>query len=244
LIGATPVHEPAVRADALTVGRRGRPVLADLSLTVPTGALVGLLGPSGSGKTTLLRTIVGAQRITAGTLTVLGAPAGSPSLRDRIGYTGQSGGVYDDLTPVENLRYFATVLAAPAADVDRVLAAVHLEGLQNRPVGRLSGGQRTRVSLAVALLGHPQLLVLDEPTVGLDPVLRADLWSLFRDLAARGVTLIVSSHVMDEAARCDRVLILRDGRLLIDATPAGLLHRTGAHDAEDAFIALARETSP
>jgi ABC-2 type transport system ATP-binding protein len=206
---------------------------------VPQGQVVGLLGPSGSGKTTLLRSIAGAQRIAGGTVTVLGEPAGTPSLRRRIGYATQAGSVYDDLTVAQNLRYFGRVLHAPGSDVDRVLAEVDLRQHADRLVADLSGGQRSRVSLAVALLGRPELLVLDEPTVGLDPVLRHDLWNLFRRLAARGVTLLVSSHVMDEARRCDRILLLRDGRLLVDDTPAGLLARTGTTDPEDAFLALA-----
>jgi ABC-2 type transport system ATP-binding protein len=229
----------AVRTEALHVQRGRRDVLVDLSLAVPEGQVVGLLGPSGSGKTTLLRSIVGAQRIAGGTVTVLGEPAGSPFLRRRIGYATQAGSVYDDLTVAQNLRYFGRVLHAPGSDVDRVLAEVDLRQHADRLVSDLSGGQRSRVSLAVALLGRPELLVLDEPTVGLDPVLRHDLWNLFRRLAARGVTLLVSSHVMDEARRCDRILLLRDGRLLVDDTPAGLLARTGTTEPEDAFLALA-----
>ncbi len=229
----------AVRTDGLRVRRGRRDVLHDLTLEVPIGQVVGLLGPSGSGKTTLLRSIAGAQRIAGGTVTVLGEPAGTPSLRRRIGYATQSGSVYDDLTVAQNLRYFAKVLHAPAGDVERVLAEVDLQEFDDRLVANLSGGQRSRVSLAVALLGRPELLVLDEPTVGLDPVLRHDLWDLFRRMADRGVTLLVSSHVMDEARRCDRILLLREGRLLVDDTPAGLLARTGTNDHEDAFLALA-----
>jgi ABC-2 type transport system ATP-binding protein len=233
------MNYPAVRTEALRVQRGRRDVLTDLTLEVPQGQVVGLLGPSGSGKTTLLRSIAGAQRIAAGTVTVLGEPAGTPSLRRRVGYATQAGSVYDDLTVAQNLRYFGRVLAAPAGDVDRVLAEVDLQAFADRLVASLSGGQRSRVSLAVALLGRPELLVLDEPTVGLDPVLRHELWDLFRRMAERGVTLLVSSHVMDEARRCDRILLLRDGRLLVDDTPAGLLERTGATDPEDAFLILA-----
>jgi ABC-2 type transport system ATP-binding protein len=229
----------AVHTEGLRVRRGRRDVLHGLDLEVPAGQVVGLLGPSGSGKTTLLRSVAGAQRIAGGTVTVLGEPAGTPSLRSRIGYATQAGSVYDDLTVAQNLRYFGKVLHAPAGDVDRVLAEVDLQEFDDRLVGNLSGGQRSRVSLAVALLGHPELLVLDEPTVGLDPVLRHDLWDLFRRMADRGVTLLVSSHVMDEARRCDRILLLRDGRLLVDDTPAGLLERTGTTDPEDAFLALA-----
>jgi ABC-2 type transport system ATP-binding protein len=233
------MNSPAVRTEALRVRRGGRDVLVDVSLEVPQGQVVGLLGPSGSGKTTLLRSIAGAQRIAGGTVTVLGESAGIPGLRRRIGYATQSGSVYDDLTVAQNLTYFGRVLGAPRSDVARVLAEVDLGEHANRLVADLSGGQRSRVSLGVALLGRPELLVLDEPTVGLDPVLRHDLWALFRRMGERGTTLIVSSHVMDEARRCDRILILRGGRLLVDDTPAGLLERTGTTDPEDAFLALA-----
>jgi ABC-2 type transport system ATP-binding protein len=233
------MNYPAVRTEALRVRRGKRDVLLDLSLEVPQGQVVGLLGPSGSGKTTLLRSIAGAQRIAGGMVTVLGEPAGTPALRRRIGYATQSGSVYDDLTVAQNLRYFGRVLHAPTGDVDRVLAEVDLQPQADQLVASLSGGQRSRVSLAVALLGRPELLVLDEPTVGLDPVLRHDLWGLFRRMAERGVTLLVSSHVMDEARRCDRILLLRDGRLLVDDTPSGLLASTGTTDPEDAFLAVA-----
>lgn len=237
------VNYPAVQADALFVRRGRATVLHDLTLEVPRGEVVGLLGPSGSGKTTLMRAIAGAQRIAEGTITVLGRPAGTPTLRSQLGYATQSGSVYDDLTVEQNLRYFGRVLGVPRADAERVLAEVDLTEQRRRLVGSLSGGQRSRVSLGVALLGEPELLVLDEPTVGLDPVLRADLWDLFRRLADRGVTLLVSSHVMDEARRCNRILILRDGRLLVDDTPAGLLASTGTTDPEEAFLALAREAN-
>ena len=203
--------------------------------------MTGLLGPSGSGKTTLIRAIVGVQIVESGTVTVLGEPAGSPSLRPRIGYVTQAPSVYGDLTVRENLRYFADVLGAPRAKVDEALATVDLEEAAGQVTSSLSGGQRARVSLATALLGDPDLLVLDEPTVGLDPVLRHDLWQTFAGLAASGKTLLVSSHVMDEAARCDDLLLLRDGRLLAALTPEELRTRTGEHDLETAFLRLALE---
>lgn len=230
----------AVEVRGLRVRRGRTEVFSGLDVAIPTGSITGLLGPSGCGKTTLLRSIVGVQQIAAGTVTVLGAPAGSRGLRRRVAYDTQAASVYSDLTVRQNLRYFARILGAPRGDVDRVIGQVGLQGQADRLVGALSGGQENRVSLAVAMLGTPELIVLDEPTVGLDPVLRAELWDLFRALADAGTTLLISSHVMDEALRCDRLLLLRAGRLIADTTPAGLLESTGASDPDAAFLTLIR----
>ncbi|MHA7132060.1 ABC transporter ATP-binding protein [Oerskovia turbata] len=235
--------EPAISVEALRVERGGTTVLHDLDLVVPERQIVGLLGPSGSGKTTLMRALVGVQEVTAGTVRVLGCLAGSPALRRQVGYVTQSPSVYADLSVTENLRYFASILGVGARDVARVTDEVDLARHAARRVGSLSGGERSRVSLAAALLGEPRLLVLDEPTVGLDPVLRRDLWDLFARLRDAGTSLLVSSHVMDEATRCDRLLLLRDGRLLADDTLPGLLERTGAHDVEHAFLRLVEDAS-
>jgi ABC-2 type transport system ATP-binding protein len=228
----------AVEIEALDVVRGGRRVLHRFSARLEAGRVTGLMGPSGCGKTTLIRSIVGVQRVVGGRVTVLGEPAGTPSLRRRVAYVTQSPSVYADLTVAENLRYFARVIAAPPGAITRALAAVDLEDARDRMVGTLSGGQRSRVSLACALLGRPDLLVLDEPTVGLDPVLRRDLWELFHRLAEEGATLLVSSHVMDEAARCDRLLLMREGGLVADTTPAELRERTGEQEMEAAFLRL------
>jgi len=235
--------DPAIRVRRLRVVRAGRVVLPGLDLDIAPGTLTGLLGPSGSGKSTLMRAIVGVQQVAGGEVDVLGLPAGSPPLRNRVGYVTQAPSVYADLTARENLRYFATVLGAPDGDVERVIEEVDLGSHADSLVSRLSGGQVSRVSLATALLGAPELLVLDEPTVGLDPVLRRDLWTLFNELADQGTTLLVSSHVMDEAERCQRILLLRDGKLLADDTLSGLLDRTGTPDAENAFLTLAEEVA-
>ncbi|GAA2007547.1 ABC transporter ATP-binding protein [Catenulispora subtropica] len=230
----------AVEVRGLRVIRGGQTVLHDVSAQVPVGSVTGLLGPSGCGKTTLMRSIVGVQKVAAGEVRVLGMPAGSAALRDRIGYVTQAPSVYGDLSMRENLRYFASVLGAPRDDPERVVAAVGMEGKEDARVDRLSGGQRARVSLAAALLGTPQVLVLDEPTVGLDPVLRAELWGLFHRLAEAEdpVTLLISSHVMDEASRCTRLLLMREGRILASDTPEALLEQTGSADIEGAFLAL------
>jgi ABC-2 type transport system ATP-binding protein len=213
-------------------------VIDSLSLAVDSGVVTWLLGPSGGGKSTLMRAIVGVQVVAAGDVRVLGLPAGSPSLRARVGYVTQSPSVYFDLSVRENLVYFGRVLGVARSRADEVIERVGLTDTAKRLVGRLSGGQKARVSLATALLGDPEVLVLDEPTVGLDPVLRRDLWDFFHELAAGGTTLLVSSHVMDEAARCERLLLLREGAILADLPPAELLRRTSALDLDAAFLRL------
>lgn len=221
-------------------------VLPGFDLRVSTGQVTGLLGPSGSGKTTLLRSIVGVQLIESGTVTVLGEPAGAAAVRSRVGYVTQGPSVYGDLSVRTNVDYFAR-LAGVVNSGDAAEEAIHRVRLSDHVRDRvrdLSGGQRSRVSLASALVGRPDLLVLDEPTVGLDPVLRRDLWRLFHELADTGTTLLVSSHVMDEATRCDRLLLLRDGCLIADDTPAGLLAHTGKTDAESAFLHLIEQGGP
>ena len=237
---------PAVLVRDLTVVRGKRRVLPALSLEIPARQVIGLLGPSGSGKSTLMRAIVGVQVIESGTVTVLGHPAGSQALRDQVGYVAQTLSVYQDLTVRENVAYFGRAVGLTGRDlreaVDDTLSEVDLDDHAGDLVRNLSGGQESRVSLACALVGSPSLLVLDEPTVGLDPILRRDLWDHFHDLVGQGRSLIVSSHVMDEAARCDRLVLLRDGQVLADLTPAELLERTGQTDADAAFLALVEAT--
>jgi ABC-2 type transport system ATP-binding protein len=232
-----------VEIAGLRVVRGGTEVLRDLTFAVAPGEVTGLLGPSGCGKTTLMRAIVGVQRIASGTVTVFGEPAGASALRSRIGYVTQAPSVYDDLTVEENLDFFAAVLGVSAGRVDECVRVVDLEADRAKVVRQLSGGQRSRVSLAVALLGEPALLVLDEPTVGLDPVLRKDLWETFHRLADAGAAVFVSSHVMDEATRCDRLVLMRDGRIIADDTPSGLLEKTGADDIETAFLDIVAEAA-
>ncbi|TSD58761.1 ABC transporter ATP-binding protein [Aeromicrobium piscarium] len=229
----------SIEVDRLVVQRGRSTVLPGLDVAIGAGSITGLLGPSGSGKTTLIRCIAGVQQIASGTVQVLGEPAGTPRNRARVGYVTQASSVYADLTVEQNLRYFADLAGATRTRIDEVLGLVDLVSHRSALTGNLSGGQRTRVSLAAALVAAPEVYLLDEPTVGLDPVLRRDLWQLFADLASDGATLLVSSHVMDEAARCDRVLLLRDGHLIADDTPAGLRADAGTDDLDEAFLRIA-----
>jgi len=234
----------AVEVEQLLVVRGGRRAVDGVSFSTRAGEVTGLLGPSGSGKSSLLRAVVGVQVVESGSVCVLGQPAGSADLRHRIGYVTQAPSVYDDLTVLENVRFFARVLGLGADAVTRSLEAVDLRDRWDDRVLNLSGGERSRVSLAVALLGEPPVLVLDEPTVGLDPVLRRDLWALFHRLADDGAAVLVSSHVMDEAERCDRLLLMREGVLLADDSPQALLAATGTADVEAAFLKIVEERSP
>ncbi|HZB67404.1 MAG TPA: ABC transporter ATP-binding protein [Ornithinibacter sp.] len=233
----------SIVVEHLRVVRGDREVLPDLSVTVPRGQVIGLLGPSGGGKSTLMRAVVGVQVIAGGTVSVLGEEAGSPALRQRVGYLTQAPSVYGDLTVRDNVRYFGRVIGVGGDAADRAIEAVALTDHAEALVENLSGGQWSRANLACTLVGDPEVLVLDEPTVGLDPVLRRDLWDLFRRLAGDGRTVLVSSHVMDEAVRCDRLLLLREGVILSDSTLPELLERTGTTDAEQAFLALIDEAA-
>jgi ABC-2 type transport system ATP-binding protein len=232
--------DTAIEVRDLVVDRGRRRVLHGVSCAIPRGCVTGLLGPSGSGKTTFIRAVTGVQIVRSGTVRVLGEPAGSPSLRRRVGYVTQAPSVYDDLTVRENVRYFAALHGLPGAEADRAIADVGLAAAATQLVGNLSGGQRSRASLACALVGRPDVLVLDEPTVGQDPVLRAELWARFQEMAAAGTTLLVSSHVMDEARRCDRLLLIRDGRLIADDTPDAIRAAAGTDDLDEAFLRLVR----
>ncbi|MEV6280787.1 ABC transporter ATP-binding protein [Nocardia sp. NPDC051832] len=229
---------PAVDVRDLTVRRGKREVLHQISMTVPRGSITGLLGPSGCGKTTLMRSIVGTQIVESGEVRALGLPAGAPELRRRIGYVTQSPSIYADISVRENVGYYAALYGRERAAVDSAIDAVGLGEHARQRGDELSGGQKTRASLACALVAQPDLLILDEPTVGLDPVLRVDLWQQFHELAAGGTTLLVSSHVMDEAEHCDRLLLMRDGHVLAESTPDELRERTGEQNLERAFLTL------
>jgi len=233
----------AVEARDLKVVLGGRRIIQELTFAVPAGKVTGLLGPSGCGKTTMMRCVVGVQRIASGEVMVLGRAAGTPALRSHVGYVTQAASVYTDITVRANLRYFAAIYGASAAEADRALADVDLATHAGQVVSTLSGGQKTRVSLACALLAGPRLLVLDEPTVGLDPVLRRELWTRFHELTRAGTTLLVSSHVMDEASQCDKLLLMRDGHIVADETPAALRAATGTDDLEEAFFRVLQQAA-
>jgi ABC-2 type transport system ATP-binding protein len=236
--------EHAIDVDTLVVRRGGRTVLHGITCGISAGTITGLVGPSGSGKTTLMRAVVGVQKVASGTVTVLGRPAGSPDLRHTVGYLTQAPSVYADLTVRENARYFASLYGGDSrADADRAISDVGLTSAADQLVSTLSGGQLSRASLACALLGNPKVLVLDEPTVGQDPVLREDLWQRFHELAAAGATLLVSSHVMDEAGRCERLIMIRNGVIIADDTPAAVRAAAGTEDMDAAFLALIRAQS-
>ncbi len=230
-----------VRISDLKIIRDGKTIIPDLTMYIDRGKIVGLLGPSGSGKTTIMRSIVGVQAIAAGSITVFGREAGSKVLRTRIGYFTQSASIYTDLTCLENLRYFARILGQSEISVHEVLELVDLTKNKKQLASSLSGGERARLALATALLGRPELLILDEPTVGLDPVLRRDLWNLFHKLADQGKTLLISSHVMDEADRCDSLFLLRDGRILAGGTPQELKDQANTDEMEAVFISLVEQ---
>ncbi|WP_338891874.1 ABC transporter ATP-binding protein [Rhodococcus sovatensis] len=232
----------AVVVDSLVVERGGRTVLNNVKLSIPQGTITGLLGPSGCGKTTLMRSIVGTQKVASGTVTVLGSTAGTKELRHKVGYVTQAPSVYRDLTVRDNVRYFAAMYGRGAQSVTSAIEAVGLTEYARSLAGQLSGGQLGRVSLASALVAEPELLVLDEPTVGLDPVLRAELWARFEDIARSGTTLLVSSHVMEEAEHCADLVLMRDGSVLAQLTPDELLKRTGETNLEHAFLTLIRTT--
>ncbi|WP_433724675.1 ABC transporter ATP-binding protein [Nocardia sp. CA-129566] len=235
----TDLHSsPAVEVRNLCVRRGGREVLHDISLTIPRGSITGLLGPSGCGKTTLMRSIVGTQIVESGEISALGIPAGAAELRRRIGYVTQAPSIYPDISVRENVAYYAALYGRDRDDTDEAIAAVGLLEQARQRGDELSGGQQTRASLACALVAQPDVLILDEPTVGLDPVLRVDLWKQFHELAANGTTLLVSSHVMDEAEHCDKLLLLREGELLAQLSPDELRTETGEQNLEQAFLTL------
>jgi len=228
----------AISISGLTVIREGNTILKDFDLEIKAGKILGLLGPSGSGKTTIMRSIVGLQRFSGGTISVLGAKAGDKSLRTRVSYSTQDASIYRDLTCSENVNYFSALQGSTSTTTEEILELVDLGKNRKQLAATLSGGERARLALATALVGKPEILILDEPTVGLDPLLRRDLWRLFHRFTAQGKTLLVSSHMMEEADHCDELILLRDGAILAKGTPEQLRQETGLENMDSVFISL------
>jgi ABC-2 type transport system ATP-binding protein len=233
--------DQGVDVHKLSITRNGKEILRNISFSLPAGQITGLLGPSGSGKTTLMRAIVGVQKITSGSVRVLGRPAGHPGLRHDVGYVTQAPSIYSDLSVESNVRYFGAMHGRNRIDARRAIDAVDLGEQARQKAVDLSGGELSRASLACALVSEPKLLVLDEPTVGLDPVLRADLWQRFRSMAEAGTTLLISSHVMEEASHCSSLLLLRGGGLLGWLTPEELSRQGRSADLEQAFLHIIQQ---
>jgi ABC-2 type transport system ATP-binding protein len=231
-----------VSVRGLSVSFDRRPALVDASLEIPRGSIVGLLGPSGAGKTTLIRCIAGLLKPQKGDVRIAGLPVTDRSLSPRIGYMAQEDALYPDLTGVQNLRFFAALYGLRGARAREAIASVfrltRLEGEENKRVRNYSGGMRKRLSLAMALVHGPSLLILDEPTVGIDPVLRAEFWDEFRALRDAGATLLLTTHVMDESDRCDRLALVFEGRVLAYDTPTAIHESLGVATTEEAFLAL------
>jgi ABC-2 type transport system ATP-binding protein len=213
--------------------------LDGIDLGVPAGMVYALLGPNGAGKTTLIRAIVGLVKTDGGELAVLGTRMPDRDVLANVGYMTQAAALYMDLSAEENVRFFARVQGL--GDVEWALRFVDLWDRRSSVTATLSGGMRTRLSLACTLVHRPSLLLLDEPTVGVDPQLRATMWDGLREMASGGTTILVSSHVMDEAARADRLALIRNGRILADGTAGDLLARAGVDDLEAAFLALSAD---
>ncbi len=227
----------AVQVEAVGKSFGNLRALDSVSLSVAEGEVYGLLGPNGSGKTTLLRMLVGLVKPDGGRVDVLGARMPNLAVLGGIGYMTQQAALYPDLSVLENLSFFAAVYGA-AGGVESALRFVELWDRRDSVVATLSGGMRQRASLACAVVHQPRLLLLDEPTVGVDPALRRQFWDSFREMTRRGTAIIVSSHVMDEAERCDRLGLIRNGRLLAEGSVAELKQRAGVSDLESAFLRL------
>ena len=224
----------------VSVEKSDRNVLDGLDIELPSGVAIGLLGPSGSGKTTLMRSIAGLQKLNTGEIKIFQQAAGTKALRKVISYSTQAASVYNDLTSEENLNFYASLHKVNERSVSEILELVKLTKVKKQLARTLSGGERTRLALATALVGAPDLIILDEPTVGLDPVLRKELWQIFRHLTSSGKTLLISSHVMDEAENCDFIVLMRDGKFIAKGSAAELKAMTGKEEMEEVFISLVK----
>jgi ABC-2 type transport system ATP-binding protein len=229
----------AIQVAGVTVEKLGKKILDNVSMELPGNKSIGLIGPSGSGKTTLIRTLVGSQIITKGTAKIFGEKVGSASLRSRIGYMSQKSAVYGDITVKENFEYFASICGSSEQQVAEIMESMRLNLHRDKMASSLSGGEATRLSLGIALLGNPEILFLDEPTVGLDPSLRIELWKIFASLRNQGKTILITSHMMDEAERCDILILMRNGKIIFQGNAEQLKAKTQSESIEHAFIKLA-----
>ncbi|MFL0557416.1 ABC transporter ATP-binding protein [Paenibacillus barengoltzii] len=233
-------QEVCIRTQGVTRKFHDKEVLHGISLEVRHNEIFGLLGPSGSGKTTLVKMIAGIDEATSGEVEVLGIRMPKLSMMNRIGYMAQSDAMYNELTAKENLEFFGALFGLKGATMKRrieeVMALVNLTDHLKRPVNAYSGGMKRRLSLAIALMHEPEVLILDEPTVGIDPVLRKSIWDEFEHLSQKGTTILVTTHVMDEADKCHRLGMVRDGHLIAVGTPEALKQETGSATIEEAFL--------
>lgn len=233
-------NDAVVRVERLTQRFGKRTILHDVSINLQRGEILGLLGPSGAGKTTLVRAIAGIGEYSEGEIAVLGERMPSLRVVQRIGYMGQADALYQDLNGFDNLTFFSDMYGVSkkrrSSRIVEVLELVQLTHDAKRPVHTYSGGMRRRLSLAIALLHEPDILILDEPTVGVDPVLRKNFWTEFRRLQSSGVSILITTHVMDEAEHCDRLGLIRDGRLIALGQPAELKEQAGSSSMEDVFL--------
>src|SRR5450759_930254 len=240
---ATP--PPAVEVAALRKDFGPIHAVDGIDMSLPPGRIYGLLGPNGSGKTTLIRLLMGLASATSGTAKVLGVEMPSRANLSRIGYMTQADGIYPELSVWENLPFFAALYGqTDKAQLHAALELVELDTRANTPAQNLSGGMRRRLSMACALAHHPTVIFLDEPTVGVDPALRVQFWDHFHRLAADGATLLVASHVMDEADRCDELLFIREEHVLAQGTSVELRRRAGTDNIETAFLRFATDPAP
>lgn len=233
----------SVEVEDVTKRFRDTEVLHGVTLRVRRGEIVGLVGPSGCGKTTLVDMIMGLSTPSSGNVLLEGEPAPFPSARRTLGCMPQDTALYEDITAAENIAFFGALYGLKRGQLKersrQALALARLDATGNKLVRSFSGGMKRRLSLAIALLCKPEILVMDEPTVGLDPLHRCELWKGFHGLADNGSALLITTHMMDEARRCDRVAMMREGRLICCAEPETIIRETGCADLEGAFIQLA-----
>ncbi|WP_010197557.1 heme ABC exporter ATP-binding protein CcmA [Bacillus sp. m3-13] len=240
------MNNEVCKVSNLSISFGKQEVLKDINLSISKGEIFGFLGPSGAGKTTLVKAIAGLQPINNGEVEVLTRKMPTLSLSEKIGYMAQSDALYQDLTAQENLQFFSSLYKLNRIDrkkrIHEVMELVNLSEHLNKPVQQFSGGMKRRLSLAISLLHNPEILILDEPTVGIDPLLRKSIWQELKALSKAGTTVLVTTHVMDEAQKCDRLAMIREGELLAVGSTEELQRKTGTTSMEDAFLTFGGAT--